>query len=217
MNNLFSNLRQKLTSLGDFFYYKILEKELDGMNSVLDVGCGHNSPIAKIKRKFYSVGVDFFEPSIKKSQKAKIHNEYKLGDVLKIGRYFKKKSFDAVIALDIIEHLEKEEGLSLLKQMEEIARKKIIIMTPQGFVQQHPFEKNPYQVHKSGWEIKDFKKMRYKIYGLRGFKFIRGEYATIKYKPWLLWGIIATLSQFLVYFFPSFAYQLLAVKYLGKK
>lgn len=206
------NIHAKLVNIGDLFYYKILEKELSKMESVLDVGCGSNSPLAKIYKNFYSVGVDVFEPSIKKSKKEKIHDNYKLGDVLKISKYFKQKSFDVVIALDLIEHLEKNDGLNLLKQMELIAKRKIILLTPNGFVEQHPVEENPYQVHKSGWKIDDFKKKGYKIYGIRGFKFIRGEYATINHKPWFLWGMLSVLSGFFTYYFPKYSYQLLAVK-----
>lgn len=206
------NFRKKLINTGDSFYYRILQKELSGMESVLDIGCGSNSPLLKLKKKFYSVGIDAFEPSIKKSRKLKIHNEYKIGNVLKLYKSFKKRSFDAVLALDLIEHLEKKEGWVLLRQMEKIAKKKVIVMTPHGFTKQHPIEKNPYQVHRSGWEIKDFRKLKYKLYGLRGFRFIRGEYATIKYNPWFLWGALSVVSQVPVYYFPRLAYQLLAVK-----
>lgn len=211
------SIHNKLVQIGDFFYYKILEKELVDMKSVLDVGCGGNSPLSRIKKKFYSVGVDIFRPSIKKSKRVKIHDEYKLGNILKINAFFKPKSFDAVIALDVIEHLEKKDGLKLLKDMESIAKKKVIVLTPYGFTKQNPYEDNPHQVHKSGWAISDFQKLGYKVYGMRGFRFIRGEYATIKYKPWFFWGAVAVLSQFLAYFFPQWAYQLLAIKYLEKK
>ena len=182
------------------------------MQTVLDVGCGNNSPLAKVKKTFYSVGLDVYKPNIVESKKAKIHDEYKLGDVLKLDKLFKPGSFDAVVALDIIEHLEKKDGYILLSQMEKVAKKKVIILTPYGFTQQHPYDGNPYQMHKSGWYIKDFIKRGYKVYGMRGLRFIRGEYATIKYKPWFFWGIIATLSQLIVYNNPSLAYQLLTVK-----
>lgn len=212
------NFRKYLVDLGDLFFYKKLQQELKGMNSVLDLGCGSNSPLSKIKKikNFFSVGVDIFKRSIEESQKKKIHDEYKVGDVLQIDKFFKKKSFDAVVALDLIEHLEKNEGLKLLKKMEGITKRKIIILTPNGFKRQDPLEDNPYQVHKSGWRVGDFRKMDYKIYGMRGLKFIRGEQATIKYKPWILWGVISTLSQVLVYKFPNLAYQLFAVKELKR-
>ncbi len=204
--------RAILVRLGDVFYYRSIQKELKGMKSVLDVGCGAYSPIASLKKTFYSVGVDIHEPSIKKSKKQKIHDDYKIGNVLKLSTFLKKKSFDAVLGLDIIEHLEKKEGILLLKQMESIAKKKVVILTPYGFTQQHPYDKNPYQIHKSGWYPSDFTKRGYKVYGMRGLRFIRGECATIKYKPWIFWGIVSSLSQYVTYFFPSISYQLIAIK-----
>lgn len=207
-------LRSLFVNLGDFFYYAILRKELKGVKSVLDVACGASSPLGAIKKTFYSVGVDIFKPSIIKSKKARIHDEYKLGDVLQLTAFLKKKSFDAVVGLDIIEHLEKQQGYKLLKQMELLAKKKVIILTPYGFTQQHPYDKNPYQIHKSGWYPSDFTKKGYRVYGMRGLRFIRGECATIKYKPWLFWGTVSSLSQFLTYFTPSISYQLIAIKKL---
>lgn len=208
------HLRQFLVALGDRFYYERLKKELSGMKTVLDVGCGSNSPLAKVKKTFYSVGVDVYKPNITASKKARIHDKYKLGNVLQLGYLFRPKSFDAVVALDIIEHLAKKDGIVLMEQMEKVAKKKVIILTPYGFTEQHPYDGNPFQMHKSGWYVKDFLNRGYKIYGMRGFRFIRGEYATIKYNPWVFWGALATLSQLVVYYFPRAAYQLLAVKKL---
>lgn len=208
--------RQMLVEVGDLPFYKAIEKELSGMKSVLDVGCGSSSPLGKINKNFYSMGIDVFESSIKKSKKAKIHDHYKLGDILKLKSFFIPKSFDAVVALDVVEHFEKKDAIELINAMEKIARKKVIIFTPYGFTQQHPYNGNPYQVHKSGWFIDDFKKRGYNIYGMRGFRFIRGEYATIKYNPWMFWGTLSVISQIFVYYFPQLAYQLLAVKEMKK-
>lgn len=205
-------IRQFFVNWGDAAYYKTLERELADMDTVLDVGCGSWSPLENIKRNFHSVGVDIHSPSIKEIKKLKIHNEYKIGDVLTINKLFKKKSFDAVIALDVVEHFAKKEGNHLIDQMESLATKKVIIVTPYGFTKQTPYDGNPYQEHKSGWYINEFKKRGYRVYGMRGFRFIRGEYATIRYKPWIFWGIVATLSQLFTYFIPSMAYQIFAVK-----
>jgi SAM-dependent methyltransferase len=182
------------------------------MESVLDVGCGKNSPLAKVKKHFYSVGVDLFKESIQKSKKLHIHDEYILCDVTKLDTKIKQKSYDAVIALDLIEHLNKDEGKRLLQSVEKIAKKKVIIMTPNGFYKQEPYEKNPYQIHKSGWSTSDFASLGYTVYGIRGFKQIRGEYATIRWQPWILWGLIASVSQYFLIPFPRFSYQIFAVK-----
>lgn len=209
------SIRNWFVDIGDASYYDTLRKELKGAKSVLDVGCGRNSPLAKIKKNFYSFGIDVFEPSIKESKKTKIHDKYKVGNILKLNLLFKPKSFDVVMALDVVEHFKKKEGLQLIKDIENIAKKKVIIFTPFGFTQQHPYDGNPFQSHKSGWNISELEEMGYKVYGMRGFRFIRGEYATIKYKPWLFWGAFSTISQFFVYNYPNLAYQLLAVKELN--
>lgn len=207
---------QFLKNFGDWPYYLALARKLKGCNSVLDVGCGSWSPLAKVKKNFYSEGFDINRPSIQKIERTKTHDKYKIGDAQKIDEFYGPSSFDAVMALDLIEHLEKKNGLSLLKKMEAIAKEKVIILTPNGFIKQASIKDNPYQVHQSGWTVEEFKKLGYKVYGQRGLKFIRGEYASIKFKPWFFWGCLSTLSQLLVYRFPRFAYQLLAIKELTK-
>ena len=147
------NIRQLLVDLGDLPYYRKLERELAGMENVLDLGCGSNSPLAKVKKTFHSVGVDIFEPAIKKSRKLKIHDEYKISSVLEADKKLKASSFDAVIALDLIEHLNKADGVKLIKMMSKLAKKKVIIFTPNGYYNQDPYEDNPYQVHRSGWGV----------------------------------------------------------------
>lgn len=211
---IIKKLKQFLIELGDASYYKKIEKELTSMDSVLDLGCGSCSPLAKVKKNFYSQGLDSHGPSIEKSRRAKIHDKYKKSDVRKVDKFYQPKSFDAVLALDLIEHLTKKEALDLIDKMERIAKKKVILFTPQGFLKQDASGENPSQVHQSGWSIKELKKLGYQCWGMRGLKFIRGEWATIKYKPWFFWGMLSVLSQFFVYYFPRFAFQLLAVKEL---
>jgi len=54
--------------------------------------------------------------------------------------------------------------------------------------------------------------MGYKCYGIRGLKFIRGKGSKIKYKPWIFWGIVATISELLVFFYPKTSFGIFAVK-----
>lgn len=210
------NLRKKLIEISDFFYYKKLNQELNNCNSILDVGCGSDSPLRKVKKNLYSVGIDIFKPSIEASKRKKIHDKYIVSDINKIDKLFKKDSFDAVITLDLIEHLEKKEALRLIKKMEEIARKKVIILTPNGFTKQEEYGDNPFQVHRSGWTVKEFKKYGFTTKGMRGLKWLRGEHASLRFKPWFFWGMISTFSEFFVYFYPPLAYQLFAVKVNNK-
>lgn len=199
-------------NFGDIFFHKLLERELAGCNSVLDIGCGFNSPIRSVKKTFYSEGIDIHKPSIIQSKKNKIHDKYTIGNIRNLMKYYKYKSFDGVIAIDVIEHFEKKDALVLLKTMEKIARKKVIILTPNGFVGQGHHDDNPYQVHKSGWYKKDLISLGYKVYGLRGIKYIRKELATLKYKPWIIWGFIAFITEPLLYYFSNISFDLFAIK-----
>ncbi|MDI6603122.1 MAG: class I SAM-dependent methyltransferase [Patescibacteria group bacterium] len=189
--------------------FEYLRKELSDCNTVLDLGCGYNSPIQYCNIPF-SIGVEKFEPYLKESKEKKIHNQYIKADITKIE--FKPKSFDAVIAIDVLEHLSKEEGYELLKRMEKWARKKIIIFTPNGYVYQDDYDNNPLQEHKSGWNAEELKKLGFKIFGVNGWKRLRGYRGKIKYKPILFWRIISDLTQKITYRFPNLAFQLFAIK-----
>jgi ubiquinone/menaquinone biosynthesis C-methylase UbiE len=203
------------------FYLKIfpnynieLEKSVKGCKSLLDVGCGDSSPIKSFSKKLYCVGVDSFKPSIEKSKKLKIHNKYYKVNVLDIGKKFKPNSFDCVLASDLIEHLTKKQGLRLINMMEKIAKKKVIIFTPNGFLSQRIYENNPWQLHKSGWSVEEMKKKGYYVIGINGWKYLRGEYAKIKFWPKILWKIISDITQMFVKKRPTRAFQILCFKNL---
>ena len=78
--------------------------------------------------------------------------------------YFQPKSVDTVFLVDVIEHLEKEEGQKLLAATERIAKQQIVIFTPLGFMPQHHengkdawgLSGASWQEHKSGWLPEDF-------------------------------------------------------------
>ena len=136
---------------------------------------------------------------------------YKLGGVIALNaaEYFGEDSFDCVVALDVIEHLEKADGLRLLEQMEIIARKKVIIFTPNGFLEQEPFDGNEWQRHISGWEVDEMREMGFEIIGINGWKALRGERAKIAIRPISFWKRISYLSGLYVTKNPEFAFQIL--------
>jgi len=193
-------------------YEMELEKAVGNCKSLLDVGCGSSSPIKHFSKNLHCEGVEIFEPDLKKSQEAKIHNKYHQISVLDIGEKFKENSFDCVLASDLIEHLTKEEGNKLIKMMEKIAKKRVIIFTPNGFLPQGEFNKNPWQVHKTGWTVEEMQKKGYKIIGINGIKSLRKEFTTIKYKPRFFWTIISDLTQIWTRNHPKHAFQILCIK-----
>jgi len=193
-------------------YFNFLKKNLFDCTSVLELGCGNNSPLQYFSKKFYSCGVDIFLPYLKESEGRHIHKSYIFADILNLG--IRPKSFDCVLALDVLEHLDKEEGLKLITLMKSVARKKVIIFTPNGFLKQDPYDNNIYHMHKSGWVCEDLKKLGFSPFGFFGLKCLRAEQAKLKYRPRFLWFIISELSQLLVFRIPQSAAQILYIKTL---
>lgn len=195
-------------------YIAALDKTLIDCDTILDVGCGNSSPLQYLSRKQYTVGIDRYKPAIVESKRKMIHDKYEYMDIRNIKEKFKNKSFDTVIALDIIEHLKKADGELLLKQMEEIAKKKVIVMTPNGFVFQQDNE-NSLQTHLSGFNINDFVSKGYVVSGMYGLKILRGNHADLK-KPKLIFGILSEITHYLfTYKHPQFSFSLFAVKQIN--
>lgn len=182
---------------------------LSDCNSVLDLGCGPNS-LVQYSNAPHKVGVELYEDYLNESKRKGIHNTYIKEDVAKVS--FEPKSFDAVVMIDVIEHLSKEDGLELIKKMEKWARKRIIILTPNGFIHQDELDHNPLQTHKSGWNAKEFRGLGFRVAGINGLKWLRTERAGMRFKPTMLWIIISNITQKITYFFPTISYHLLAVK-----
>lgn len=195
-------------------WVEYLQRELSGCDAVLDLGCGRSSPIQHCKVDF-SVGVELFEPYLQESKDKGIHNEYINSDVREIE--FEAKSFDAVVCLELLEHLTKEEGCELIEKMEGWARKKIVVTTPNGYLQQDSYDENLLQEHKSGWSIEELRQLGFKVYGMKGWRQLKGHRGKIKYRPLVVWEKISHLSQAITYYFPKLAFQLFAVKELGDR
>ncbi len=190
-------------------WLKHLQKDLADCESVLDLGCGFNSFIEYCNVP-YSVGVDLHEPSIEESKEKRIHNHYFKADLRTLE--VKPKSFDAIIAIAVIEHMTKEDGLALIPKMEKWAKKKVIISTPNGFIRHEAIHNNPLQVHISGWDTSEFRELGYKVNGMFGWKPLRGYEGYEKYKPSFLWEIISGITQYVTYHFPKLAFILYARK-----
>lgn len=183
----------------------------------LDLGCGNGSVISSFRNQIkFSVGMDIYLPDLKESKKNKIHNKYILGNILNADKYFSAKSFDCVMAIGVIEHLKKNQAFRLITKMEKIAKRMVVIVTPNGYVKQEGTDNsnNPYQKHLSGFDVYDFQQLGYQLRGLDGPKFLRQHNAKIKYQPLILFSLISTLLDQPLRFFPSLSFNLLAYKHL---
>lgn len=93
------------------------------------------------------------------------------------------QSVDSVFLLDLIEHLDKEEGAQLLSECNRVARVQVVVFTPLGFMTQEympgevdgwGFHGSEWQVHKSGWEPSDFGPS-WTILGARHYHLVNGK------------------------------------------
>ncbi len=171
-----------------------IRKALAGCHSVLDIGCGPDSALADFGFERL-VGFEGYAPSLEKAAKHGTHHELVLGKVQELEQHFKPSQFDACIALDVIEHLPKAEGLQMLRAMEKIAAKRSIILTPSGFLPQGHTEGADLQEHLSGWDPGEMRQQGYRVTGVLGPKSLRGEYHNLKRSPEWLWGSVSLLGQ----------------------
>ncbi len=204
-----------------------IQTELSDCESVLDIGCGPSSPIQYCHNLKYSVGVETYKPYIEQSKALKIHTKYINKAIEDLD--FPEKSFDAVILIEVIEHMTKAQGKIILKSAEKWAKKKVIITTPNGFFPMGEVDNNKHQRHLSGWTVADFKKLGFRCRGVTGAKFMyTGEnhvdslsdgqfsFVNMRYKPQQLSFLVNAFLQIFVYYIPSAAFELFAVKRLNK-
>lgn len=197
-----------------------LQRELQDCESVLDLGCGPSSPLQRCRGVKYSVGVEPFRPYLEKSKKLGIHSEYLDKRIEDLS--FPDDSFDAVIMIEVLEHLPRNVGLEALKKCQQWARKKVIISLPNGFVAQKELDNNPLQKHLSGWDYQTLRGLGFECRGLAGLKFLRQEnqdetmgdnlMSSIRFRPKFFWFVVATLSQLITYHVPQLAFGLFSVK-----
>lgn len=189
-----------------------VRKALGGCDSALDVGCGPDSALSLLGFPRL-VGIEGYAPDVEKARANQTHHDLVLGDVRCLDQYFRPGQFDACVALDVIEHLPKEDGIKLAQAMERIARRKVLFLTPNGFLPQRHAERADLQAHISGWEPAEMERLGYKVQGVLGPKSLRGEYHRLKYTPESFWGVVSLLGHFLfTRWAPAKAAAILCVK-----
>ncbi len=166
--------------------------------TVLDLACGDGSATMNLglPANFEIDGVDIFQPYLDIARRRKIYRKLTKGNVAK---YNPGRKYDIVMALHVLEHFDKEDGMKFLKKIEKFARKKVVIAAPIGEFPQSEYDDNPYQVHKSSWMPEEIGRMGYNVsaQGLR-----------------LLWGNENIVSKYGLFSYFLFFISALAVPFL---
>lgn len=203
-----------------FTYSWIIKRQLGNLKTVLDLGCSDGNLMVLLNKdkRCSVVGVDIYKPDLIKAKKTGAYKNLIHAD---IRNYHTRNKFDVVLSSQVIEHLDKKDGERLIKNMEIIAKDRVIIGTTVGFLPYEPLQGddsgNEFQKHRSGWEVEDFEKLGYRVYG-QGTRYFYQENGIIRKMPAFMSGAMYLLSYLfspLNYWFPkSFAYLQIAVKNL---
>jgi hypothetical protein len=191
---------------------ELIKHALAGCQSLLNIGCG-DSPVRQFGVPF-NTGIELHKPTFDRAVAAATHERFVRGDVREIRKHFSNKSFDACLCVDVIEHLAKEESASMLGDMEQIARKAVVVICPVGWLEQRHVEEGDLQDHHSAWVPADLRAHGYEVQGLLGWSKLRGESHTLKFRPKIVWGMVSLLTQQWTRRHPEYAASMFAVKRL---
>ncbi len=181
--------------------------------SVLDVGCGNGSPLVRLRERLSRLGgIDAYPEALAAARSSGAYDVLVEGAVQELDRFFDPDAYDVVAAVDLLEHLDHADGEHLLAAMERVARRRVVVLTPNGFVPQDAVHGNPWQVHRSGWSPRQFRERGYAVHGVHGLRVLRAEEAQIRFRPARAWSVVSDLTAPLARAVPSLAYHVLAVK-----
>lgn len=212
---LLDNLKLKLP----FSYMWLLKSSIGDAKTILDLGCGDGTLMELLSEgeKWQITGIDIYKKDIEVARKRNVYHKLIKGDILKnISNNNLRTKYDVVFFSQVIEHVTRSQGEKILKEIEKLARKRIIVGTPRGFMEQpHEFlDGNPHQVHKSGWSIEDFTSRGYQVHGV-GF-FLIWSYEGLGRNANIIRLVISNIISYLtapvVYFFPTLAAGMIAIK-----
>lgn len=78
---------------------------------------------------------------------------------------FRDKSIDVSVAIEVIEHLNKSDGIKMIQEIDRVTKNRAILTTPNGF-QQVFLASNIYEIHRSGWTASELREFGFKVRGI---------------------------------------------------
>lgn len=194
-------------------------------NSVMvDVGCSKGT-FMKILRETdistfgysYSIGLDIFRPNLFCAKK--VYTDVIQCDVKNLP--LRESSCDIILAVEIVEHLTKHAALTLIKDLDRISKKTIVLTTPVGFnIKEDLEDNNPWQLHISSWNPEELRKLGFMIYGIGGARFFRGEKSELRFTKKMFktaFRFLSFASHFITRKYVTKSFQMLCIKNCKKE
>lgn len=150
--------------------FQFLDDVVNGEVSVLSLCCGIGNELGNLRTE-HITAVDIVPEYIAEVKKKYPNITAEVADAREYIKKAKDQSFDVISLFDAIEHLTKEDGLELLKECKRVARKHILVFTPEGYVDNHPHNAwdiesdkgDHYQLHISGWTMDELRGLGFTI------------------------------------------------------
>jgi hypothetical protein len=146
----------------------ILEAIPVNCESLVDLGCGRGiigalCRIYRAPRRL--VGVDGFEPYLAFCKQMGFYDETFRSDLRETPLPFRAQEFHVATCIEVIEHLPKDAGKTLLDELERIASC-VIVATPGIWFEQDNYDGNILQRHLSLWRTSEFRDRGYQVWGV---------------------------------------------------
>ena len=172
---------------------------------ILDVGCGfghwghlllthYRKQGAGQNWRSAVTGVELHSGNAELCRQGSAYAEVVCEDAIAFLKEQEAGSFDTVLAVDIVEHFERAQGLVLLEEIERVAGQMVIVSTP-NFLNLRGGEEgitgyNEWDHHLSHWTIGDMRSRGYSVHGVRHnlhgkIYRIRGGHWLLRTCPWL--------------------------------
>jgi SAM-dependent methyltransferase len=174
---------------------------------VLDVGCSDGRG-SEVLGDVGAYGVDVYRPALFTARQSGRRVLPAQADARRLP--YRSGSFDVVVALDVIEHFDKPDALSMIGEMERVSRNIVVLLTPNGFVPQPGTDDEPWQEHRCGFTAYELSHRGYDVRGVGGPARLRGEYG--RFAAGGFGKVAAAATAPLVRRYPEAAFHLLAVR-----
>lgn len=156
--------------MNPYFYVKLAT---DRGESLLSLCCGIGLELSGLSTQDVTA-VDIHDAHI-----AQVHHRCPqaktfVSDALEFIKTQEDNSYDVISIIDGIEHMDKDTGLELMDEMKRVAKKEILLFTPEGPSEDGYLKNEPhnawgiegadeYQKHKSGWTLKELEGMGFEV------------------------------------------------------
>jgi ubiquinone/menaquinone biosynthesis C-methylase UbiE len=156
--------------MNPYFYVR---QAVENGESLLSLCCGIGLELSGLQNKDITA-VDIAPQYLEKVKERCDQAKTVCSDSLSYLKEQPDDSVDVISIIDGIEHMTKEDGLELIPEMKRVARKQVLLFTPQGHVEDGYLKNEPHnawgiegadehQKHLSGWTMDELKELAFEV------------------------------------------------------